>query len=158
MNKTIPSFLLFIMGLFFTVLMIAACSSDFAANVRKVTYPPDFKYVSAQELRSGMEKMAFQLQLLDQALLTSNSEQIMEQQQQQQQQQKVMDALRNIEKIGAKLQAGEGGASHPFLQDFMGGFVSKVTEARIAASLDKPRYYLAGKVSGGCVNCHKINR
>ena len=34
--------------------------------IRKVTYPPDFKYVSGQELRSRMDQLAYQLQLLDQ--------------------------------------------------------------------------------------------
>lgn len=132
------------------ILLLSACSNEFAAKVRKVTYPPDFKYVSGQELRSNMHNLAYQLQLLDKALANTDSGQAAQQQ--------VMDRLFKIEQAAASLQAGAAGASHPFLQDFMRNFVNQVGEARVAASLEPPRYYLAGKVSGGCVNCHKVNR
>jgi hypothetical protein len=136
--------------LFSTVLAIGGCS-DFAAVVRKATYPPDFKYVTGQELRSRMDQMAFQLQLLDQALAENNSERSVQQQQ-------VLGSLRNIERIASSLQAGEAGSSHPFLQDFMKEFVADVAQARNTAALDPPRYYFAGRIAGGCVNCHKVNR
>lgn len=136
--------------LFSTVLSISGCS-DFAAAVRKVTYPPDFKYVTGQELRSRMDQMAFQLQLLDQALAENNTGQPAQQQQ-------VLGSLRNIERIAASLQAGDAGSSHPFLQDFMRDFVTNVEQARNSAALDPPSYYFAGRVAGGCVNCHKVNR
>ena len=55
-----------------TVLAIGGCS-DFAPVVREFTYPPDFKYVSGQELRSRMDQLAYQLQLLDQALAQSDA-------------------------------------------------------------------------------------
>jgi len=133
-----------------TAIMISACS-DFTAAVRKLTYPPDFKYVTGDELRSQMGQLAFQLQLLDQALVESNNGQSAQQQQ-------VLDALGNIERIGSGLQAGEAGSNHPFLQDSMKNFVSIVGQAREAASMNPPQYYYAGKVAGGCINCHKINR
>ena len=129
---------------------LSACG-DTAALVRKVTYPPDFKYVSTAELRSSMDQLAFQLQLLDQMMADSAAGQAVQQQQ-------VVDTLRNIEHIGTDLQAGEAGANHPFLQDHMSDFVLNVGQARIAASLEPPRYYLAGRVAGGCINCHKVNR
>ena len=133
-----------------TVLAIGGCS-DFAPVVREFTYPPDFKYVSGQELRSRMDQLAYQLQLLDQALVQSDSGQALQQQQ-------VVETLRNIERIGASLQAGEAGSTHPFLQDFMSDFRNEVGQARTAASMDPPRYYLAGRIAGGCANCHKVNR
>jgi hypothetical protein len=40
----------------------------------------------------------------------------------------------------------------------MQDFVAKVDQARVTASLEQPRYYFAGKVSGGCTSCHKVNR
>lgn len=134
-----------------TVLAASGCSSDFAAAMRKVTYPPDFKYVSGEMLRSSMQQLAYQLQQLDEALVPDNPQDTA-------QQQKVLGALSNIERIGASLQAGDAGASHPFLQDFMQDFLADVDRARSAASLSQPRYYLAGRVSGGCLNCHKVNR
>lgn len=132
------------------VLVISGCN-DIAAMVRKVTYPPDFNYVSEQEFRSRMDQLAFQLQLLDRALVKVNTEQSIQQQQ-------VLDTLRNIERIGSSLQAGEAGSSHPFLQDFMDDFVTDVRKSRTAASMEPASYYRAGRLAGGCVNCHEVNR
>ena len=137
--------------LLFSIVLASSGCSDFAAVVRKVTYPPDFNYVTGQELRSRMHQMAFQLQLLDQALAENNTGRPVQQQQ-------VLGSLRNIERVASSLQAGEAGSSHPFLQDFMKDFVADVEQARNAAALDPPSYYFAGRVAGGCVNCHKVNR
>ncbi|MBL4820730.1 MAG: hypothetical protein JKY98_07040 [Gammaproteobacteria bacterium] len=145
-----PFSVLRIMFLALAILTVSACG-DTAALVRRVTYPPDFQYVTGQELRSSMDRLAFQLQRLDQALEESNIRQA-------NQQQEVLGILRNIERVGANLQAGEAGSNHPFLQDHMRDFVGSVSQARTAVSRNPPRYYLAGRVAGGCVNCHKINR
>lgn len=133
-----------------TILAISGCN-DIAAMARKVTYPPDFNYVSAQEFRSRMHQLAFQLQLLDQALEKVNTEQSTQQQQ-------VLDALRNIERIGSSLQAGEAGSSHPFIDGFMDDFVTDVGKSRITASMEPANYYRAGRLAGSCFNCHKVNR
>ncbi len=133
-----------------SVLLIYGCS-DFSGTVRQITYPPDFKIVSPDELRSSMHQLAFQLQLLDKALI-EESGQVSGQQQQ------VLDALGSIEAIGSGLQAGDAGSNHPSLQVYMNNFVNDVSQARSAAAMDPPRYYLAGRVSGGCVSCHRANR
>ena len=148
-----PPRLIFIcLTVFFSgVLFVLGCSNEFSAAVRKVTYPPDFKYVTAQELRSNMEQLALQMQLLDFALKPENSDKTLQQQQ-------VLDALAKIQKVGVGLQAGDAGATHPFLQDMMTNFVDDIRRARTAASMEPPKYYLAGRVSGGCINCHKANR
>lgn len=130
--------------------VFAACNSDFAAAVRRVTYPPDFVYISGEELRDSMEQLAFQLAQLDEALAGDESRQP--------DQQEVQIILGRIERIGSSLQAGDAGASHGFLEDDMPRFVSDVTRARMAASLDPPQYYLAGRVAGSCMNCHRVNR
>ncbi|MFT4937701.1 MAG: outer membrane murein-binding lipoprotein Lpp [Paraglaciecola sp.] len=144
-------FFVYLSIFFSSILLLAGCSNDFSAAVRKVTYPPDFKYVTAKELRSNMEQLASQMQLLDSALKQDNSEKTAQQQQ-------VVDALGEIQKIGVGLQAGDAGATHPFLQDMMVDFVDNIRRARNAASMEPPKYYLAGRVSGGCMNCHKVSR
>ena len=147
-----PLFILRAIVLLPILFAIGGCGdSDITAMVRKVTYPPDFKYVTGDELRSSMKQMAYQVQLLDNALAGIDTEQFSQLQQ-------VLSALRNIEKIGSGLQAGDAGSSHPFLQDYMRDFVIDVGKARDAASLNPPNFYFAGRVSGGCVNCHKVNR
>lgn len=131
-------------------MVLAACSSDFAATVRSVTYPPDFVYVSGDQLRTRMSNLGSRLAQLDNALVENELRQP--------DQEEVLALLRDIEEIGSRLQAGEAGASHPFLEDEMPRFVNDIARARMAASLDPPQYYLAGRVAGSCVNCHRVNR
>ncbi len=131
-------------------LSLTACSSDFAATMRRITYPPDFVYVSDQELRNDMQRLGRQLALLEEALLVDEPLQP--------DPQEVMAILSRIERIGSDLQAGDAGASHAFLENDMPRFANDVMRARMAASMDPPRYYLAGRVAGSCVNCHSVNR
>lgn len=139
------------------LLLLASClslnsaCSDFAAAVREITYPPDFKYVSGQELRSDMHWLAFELQQLDLTLTKDYAPAT-------NQQQEVLETLGRLEAIAGRLQAGDAGSNHPFLYDHMSSFVNDISQARNAAALDPPRYYLAGRISGSCVNCHRINR
>lgn len=131
-------------------LALLACSSEFAAAVRSVTYPPDFVYVSSGQLRTRMSNLGSRLAQLDNALIENEIRQP--------DKEEVLTILREIEEIGSELQGIEAGASHPFLEDDMPRFVNDIARARMAASLDPPQYYLAGRVAGSCVNCHSVNR
>jgi len=136
-------------------IMLASCHSQFASKMRKVTYPPDFTYTEQGDLRTEMTQLAQQMVLLDTALVQGPGESALAGEAQRQ---AVLNSLREMERIAARLKAGNAGANHPFMQDFMQEFIVKVDKARGAASIDPPRYYYAGKVSGGCTNCHKVNR
>ncbi len=46
---------------------------------------------------------------------------------------------------------------HVFLRDDMENFLLTVRTARMGAEANPPRYYQAGRVSGACLNCHRIN-
>lgn len=134
--------------IFFLVVAFASSGcSDMAEMVRKLTYPPDFNYVSDEEFRSSMNRLAYQVQLLD---MTLSGDDI--------QQGQVKELLRNIEKTGSGLQAGDAGSNHPAMEVFIDGFMNNVERARNAVNMDPPNYYLAGRVSGACANCHKVNR
>lgn len=133
-----------------TLAVLGGCA-DPAATVRKVTYPPDFKYVSRSELKSAMGMLARDLGRLDDALSAGESGSQVDQQQ-------VVAILDDIDRTVRGLDAASVGTNHPFLQDRMDQFVSDVGLARTAASLEPPRYYAAGKLAGGCVNCHRVNR
>lgn len=136
-------------------IFVVSCNSQIASSMRKMTYPPDFTYTEQSELRSDMAKLAQQMVLLEEALAITpsaldNTQEI--------QRQKVLLTLRNIGRIAANLRANDSGANHPYMQDYMQEFISKIDAARVAASIATPRYYYAGKIAGGCTNCHKVNR
>jgi hypothetical protein len=122
-----------------------------ASVIREATYPPDFNYVTGEQLQDSMDQLGFYLQQLDQALEPAAGTAGV-------QQQEVVAVLGNIERIGTNLRAGDAGSNHPFLEDHMSDFVVQVGRARLAAMGSPPSYYLAGRVAGGCVNCHRVNR
>jgi hypothetical protein len=138
-----------------STIVLAGCSSPFAESMRKVTYAPDFKYTEQAVLRSDMDKLGQQMSLLEQALAKPYGETPDELEAQRED---VLDALRNMSAIASRLKTGSEGANHPFMEDYMQDFMSKVDKARVAASFEQPRYYFAGKVAGGCTSCHKVNR
>ena len=134
---------------------LVGCSSQVADSIRKFTYPPGFKYTEPTELRSDMAKLAQQILLLDDLLIPQDKN---SQHGEEVQQHKVLNVLKNMGSIVSKLVEGETGGNHPFIQKHMQDFLAKVDKAKTAASLQEPNYYYAGKVSGGCTNCHKVNR
>lgn len=137
-------------------LLIAGCSNDFAQSVRKLTYPPDFTYTEPSELRSDMDTLAQQMILLDTALddiyVSNNSNE------NEWHRERVLGALKEMSKTAYLLQEGDAGGNHPYLQAQLRDFSAKVDQARSAASLAKPNYYYAAKVSASCTNCHAVNR
>jgi hypothetical protein len=138
-----------------SAIVLAGCSNQFAASMRKVTYAPDFKYTEQAVLRSDMGKLAQQMSLLEEALTKPYGDTPTEIELQREE---VLTALRGIGSIANRLKTGSEGANHPFMEDYMQDFTSKVDSAKVAASFAQPRYYFAGKVAGGCTNCHKVNR
>lgn len=138
-----------------SLILITSCSSQFAASMRKVTYAPDFKYTEQSVLRSDMHKLAQQMSFLELALAKPSGETSPEVEQQREQ---VLAALGNMGAIANRLKTGSAGANHPFMEDYMQDLVSKIDKARTAASFKQPRYFFAGKVSGSCTGCHKVNR
>ncbi len=106
------------------------------SSFREVTYPPDFKYIESETLQSNMSQMAIQISILDGALkhrvaAQGDSDDAIREE--------VVGALSEIHRTGSELQAGSGGANHPFMEDHMRDFISSVDKARSAASLEEPR-------------------
>ncbi|MFQ3208032.1 MAG: hypothetical protein ACI9IT_002193 [Glaciecola sp.] len=138
-----------------SLMVLAGCSNQFAASMRKVTYAPDFKYTEQAVLRSDMGKLGQQMSLLEQALIEPYGETPAEMELQREQ---VLTTLRNMAAIASRLKTGSEGANHPFMEAHMQDLTSKIDKASVAASLAQPRYYFAGKVSGGYTSCHQVNR
>lgn len=128
-------------------LVIAACSNF------DNTSAPDFNYESGQSLPSKMQQLALQLQLLDWSLSRNSSGQ---DGRKNMQQQEVLSILRRMDSIGSNVLAEEISTSHQFLQNYMDDFLLRVDQASTTAADTPPSYYLAGQVSGGCTNCHKV--
>lgn len=130
-------------------LTMTACTSGDGA-FPQIANPPPFDYADGEELRSGMHQLAFELQRLDAALMTQDMQDTSSNSQ-------VVEILRNIERIAGRLREGDMSSRHTFLQDDMANFLATVNRARMNAEANPGRYYMAGRVSGACVNCHRAN-
>jgi len=100
-----------------------SCSSELASSMRQLTYPPEFKYTEQEELLTDMAMLALQIQLLEQALARDEESYSIDAETQRE---AVLASLRKMSNIADSLQAGDGGANHPFMQDYMSDFGAKV--------------------------------
>ncbi len=132
--------------------VLSACSSSGGgSSFPGVANPPDFDYADGAELRSQMHQLAFELQQLDLALVGETSDSVTDRSTRD----AIVNHLNDIERIGNDLREGDLSTSHTFLRNDMDSFLSTVSRARRAAEDNPPTYYMAGRVSGACVNCHQ---
>lgn len=136
-------------SLLVVMLVLAACSNS-GNGFPGIANPPNFDFADGEELRSGMHQLAYELQKLDIVLMadTDNRPDY---------QQSVISSLQNIERIAGSIREGDISARHPFLRGDMDRFLADVSRARADASRGSSRYYMAGRVSGACVTCHRAN-
>lgn len=128
---------------------LAACSSS-GDGFPRIANPPNFDFADGEELRSGMHQLAYELQRLDIVLMADSDNRP-------DYQQSVISSLQNIERIAGSIREGDISARHPFLRSDMDKFLADVTRAREDATRGSSRYYMAGRVSGACVTCHRAN-
>lgn len=143
----------FVAGIAFAgslLLGLASCGAS-DTGFPPIGNPPAFDYADGDELRSTMHRLAFELQQLDLAMIGEDYRDTMFQQQ-------IVNHLENIERFGADLRQGDLASRHQFLLSGMNDFLNNVERARMNAEANPPRYYLAGRVSGSCVNCHDTVR
>ncbi|MFO0726264.1 MAG: hypothetical protein U1E65_20940 [Myxococcota bacterium] len=117
------------------------------AEVRKATYPPEFKYMPEAAVRSSMWKLADQSVKL-QAELRKGAPGDSEKRQ------AIVKILAAMEDIMGEVDPAGTRTNHPMLDQNLDQFRSDLTQARQAAEADPPNYFLAGSVAGGCLYCH----
>lgn len=130
--------------------LLASCNGDNGDSFPQLASPPPFDYEDGEELRSEMHQLAFAMLRLDDALADEDELDEIEQGD-------VVDSLRRIRQIGESLQVNDIRSAHPYLADDMYKFLIDVDQAILYASMRSPRYYMAGRVSGSCVACHRAN-
>ncbi|MEQ8313334.1 MAG: hypothetical protein RL839_09240 [Gammaproteobacteria bacterium] len=131
-----------------STLLIACNGTD--SGFPQIADAPPFDLVDGEELRTNMHYLAFELQTLDRILMMGEVEDLADQDE-------IVTSLRNIERIADRLRDGDLTTRHRFLRDDMSTVLSIVRQARRGAEDNPPRYYMAGRVSGGCFSCHRNN-
>lgn len=125
------------------ILTFAGCIKS--EEVRRVTYPPSFQYLSDAEIRGTMGALARHVASLDQ--LMAQGEPLPSDQR------RIVATLEAMQTLVRELTKGEQ-SNHPSLDDTAPILALKVDRALFGARRTPPNYYFAGTVSGACVYCH----
>ncbi|MBW2282668.1 MAG: hypothetical protein JRG76_07255 [Deltaproteobacteria bacterium] len=126
-------------------LALVACA-DTPEKVRTVTYPPDFHYITRDEIDSVMGRLAVQMVRLE-ARMQRDGEFRDEDRD------AVVQILSEMLRLSQELKQGTR-SSHPRIHREGPRLERDIERALRAARLDPPNYYFAGEVSGACEYCH----
>jgi len=125
----------------------SGCSPRAARTVRRFTYPPDFNYISNQQLKSAMWRLAQGVTRLNK-LMTAGSERG------DTPRDEVVGVLDSMEEAAKALGPGKWPSNHPRIGDNVDALRRDIHRARLAAQHDPPDYFFAGTISGACLYCH----
>ena len=125
--------------------LVGGCA-DFARWMRRYTYPPDFRYIERDQLRSAMWQLAGHVRELDQHLRSSTASE--------QQQKDILEHLDGMESATRTLDTAGWPSNHPMIDMNMPKFRQDIRLARDAVERTPPNYALAHSLPGACVYCH----
>ncbi len=126
--------------------IVVGCAGDSMERVRAVTYPPDFHYITTQELQTTMGVLASRVYELDQIMWQEDGPRLEDRT-------RVVEILSQMRSLAAQLKQREQSnrskihAEAPRLQ-------RDIERALLSARKEPPNYYYAGLVSGACSYCH----
>jgi len=126
-------------------MQVLGCT-DVAKQVRQYTYPPDFRYISREELRSTMWQLAYHSRELNQLMRGPDTPQ--------QHRDEIIEQLRAMEIAAASLAKSGWPSNHPLIDKRLPIFRQDLKTAREAVEHDPPNFLLVGRVTGACVYCH----
>lgn len=115
-----------------------------AALLRLTTYPPDFRYISDDEIESVMWRLAGRVHELERVAATDEPEV-----------ETLLAILDRIEAEAHTLESTGGGSNHPYLQAKLRTFLSKVQRSQVGLRSDPPRVTTVDEVWRACSGCHE---
>jgi len=124
------------------------CAQGDLERLRGHTYPPSFNYISAEQMKSTMWALAGHAEELDQLMNeSSEGDEALQAQ--------VIRLLGEMDRDAQALGPGDWPSNHPRVSRNVESFRRELRDARRTAELDPPNYFLAGSVTGACVQCHE---
>jgi len=121
------------------------------AQIRKVTYPPEFIYLDQKDVTNKMVLMSIYIRQLNQILSRKDSIDSKDQA-------RIIELLSSINSTADSLGAGSIDTNHLVIDNHIDQFKYDVNTAISAAMADPPNYFVAGQLSGSCVACHQFRK
>jgi hypothetical protein len=134
---------LMILGL--VLLQVLGCAG-FAGWVRQYTYPPTFHYITDEQLRSTMWRLAYHSRELRELMVSPDETAA--------HRAEVLQHLRVMEQATIDLNRTGWPTNHPLIDANRSSLLQDIRTAQEAVSRDPPNFLLAGAVSGACAYCH----
>jgi hypothetical protein len=134
-----------LLGACLLVLQISSCA-DFSAWVRQYTYPPTFHYITDEQLRSTMWRLAYHSRELRELMVSPDETAA--------HRAEVLQHLRVMEQATIDLNRTGWPTNHPLIDANRSSLLQDIRTAQEAVSRDPPNFLLAGAVSGACAYCH----
>lgn len=129
------------------LLAVACKSDDVAAELRKGTYPPDFSYISKEQLQTTMGQLARDTTALDR--VAAKPDPLSEADR------ATLLALLSSMELEVDRIGKEGKrTNHPLLDEKRDQFRADLQAARRGVESQPPNYTLARTVSTACIRCH----
>lgn len=122
------------------------CAPESLERIRTVTYPPDFHYITKQQVRTTMGALASEVDALDQIMWRPKGPSPADQDQ-------VVAILSQMRTLARQLKPREH-SNHARIDEHAPELQRDIERALAAAKMKPPNYYYAGTVSGACTHCH----
>ena len=114
--------------------------------MRRRTYPPDFRYLTREEVGSAMGELAYHTRELNR--LMGGSENPL------QRRSEIIENLQAMERAAGQLDQSGWPTNHPLIDMNLTKFLRDIRFARESVERDPPNFLLAGPLMGACVYCH----
>jgi hypothetical protein len=131
--------------LFIFSAQLGACA-DFARWLRQYTYPPDFRYIERDQLRTVMGQLAAHVREISQHIHSPADAD--------QHRKDIIEHLTGMESAIQTLDKSGWPSNHPLIDKNLPRFRQDLRQARLAVERDPPNYLLTHEVVGACVYCH----
>lgn len=122
------------------LLFVFAC----AKNIRTLTYPPSFEYISEEQLHNSMWQLAKELRAMEKILEAAHPGTHL--------QKEVVEHLGKMEQAVHKLH--HHNTNHPLLDIHANTLFENIQRATLLAKQTPPNFIPAYQLSGACMNCH----
>lgn len=127
-------------------LCLPACSEAPLAPIRALTYPPDFHYLTRDEIQGTMAEFARSVDALDAILTREGGAGAADRD-------AVIGILEQLRLQSRHLASGAE-SNHPGLHQDAPRFTRDVDRALVGARRDPPDYSGAARIAGSCTACH----
>jgi hypothetical protein len=134
------------LNIFLALSMQTLGCGGFDKWVRQYTYPPDFRYITPEELHSTMWQLAYHSRELNRLMRLSGNPQLYRGE--------ILEQLRGMEQTAAKLNQSGWPTNHPLVDMNLANFRNDIRIAREAVEREPPNFLLASPLTGACVYCH----